>query len=97
MWSLRGGWSAGITASITTLDAQALRERTPDLLKIDVEGAELDVLLGGHDLSTQRRPLVIMELASDAPLQEMEHVLPGYELRRLGAGHWLAQPLQGAD
>jgi predicted RNA methylase len=33
----------------------------PDLLKIDVEGAELDVLRGAHRLLAQRRPHVVLE------------------------------------
>ena len=36
-------------------------ETRPDLLKIDVEGAELDVLRGAHRLLAQRRPHVVVE------------------------------------
>jgi precorrin-6B methylase 2 len=46
----------------TTLDriAEELGRR-PDLLKIDVEGAELTVLQGAENLLAQRRPHVVVE------------------------------------
>jgi FkbM family methyltransferase len=49
-----------ITVSISTLDAE-IGEEMPRVLKIDVEGAELDVLEGGRSLLTRARPLVIFE------------------------------------
>ena len=37
-----------------------------DLLKIDVEGAEREVLLGAHGLLTEHRPIVLAERATSA-------------------------------
>jgi len=36
--------------------------RTPDLIKMDVEGAEVDVLTGATDVLTKLRPLLLIEL-----------------------------------
>ncbi|HEU4369247.1 MAG TPA: FkbM family methyltransferase [Methylomirabilota bacterium] len=50
------------TVPRVTLDAFAEERRiTPDLVKIDVEGSELAVLEGAHDLLERARPLVVLE------------------------------------
>ena len=38
---------------------------TADFIKIDVEGAELDVLLGGERLLTEHRPILLLELRDE--------------------------------
>jgi FkbM family methyltransferase len=59
-----------ITVEVSTLDAE-LREIEPDVVKIDVEGAELEVLDGGRALLARARPLVIFEhVAAAASLYE---------------------------
>ncbi len=45
---------------VSTLDAE-LAGHTPDVLKIDVEGAELAVLEGGRELLARARPAVVFE------------------------------------
>lgn len=54
-----------ITVPITTLDA-LLAGRNPCFVKIDVEGAELDVLRGASHTLEQARPLVVFEHQPDA-------------------------------
>ena len=49
-----------ITVEVSTLDAE-LRDLSPALIKIDVEGAELGVLEGARSLLARVRPLVIFE------------------------------------
>jgi len=49
-----------ITVRVSTLDAE-LSGRTPAVVKIDVEGAELMVLEGARELITRARPIVIIE------------------------------------
>lgn len=51
-------------APVTTIDTLALQWRPPDLIKIDVEGAELLVLEGARQTLMQQRPLVLLEVTS---------------------------------
>jgi FkbM family methyltransferase len=46
----------------------------PDIIKIDVEGAELDIILGGNEMLQQSRPIVAMEfLAKTETLELYQH------------------------
>ncbi len=59
-----------ITVTVSTLDAE-LGGRTPRVVKIDVEGAELDVIEGARTLLAQARPLLVFEhVASAAALYD---------------------------
>ena len=49
----------------TTLDALARELAPPDLVKIDVEGAEDLVLRGGRDLLENARPVVVCEVGPE--------------------------------
>lgn len=49
-----------ITVTVSTLDEE-IGERAPRVVKIDVEGAELEVMQGAATLLRQVRPLVIFE------------------------------------
>lgn len=49
------------TASIDSLISRAQIE-FPDIVKIDVEGAEMDVLLGMEGLLQEKSPIVVLEL-----------------------------------
>jgi len=50
-----------ISVDVVTLDSLLPDMPTVDLIKIDVEGHELQVLRGAADLISQHRPLVIFE------------------------------------
>lgn len=68
---------ADLDVAMTTLDRAAVRFGAPDLVKIDVEGAEMDVLRGGTRLLEEMRPMVVLEahassLARDA-VGTLEH------------------------
>lgn len=54
-----------ITVRVSTLDAE-LEDLTPRVIKIDVEGAELDVIDGGRALLSRAKPLVIFEHVATA-------------------------------
>lgn len=64
--SLSHEWAGGVSRAypMTTLDmwAQQHSVQRVDLVKIDVEGAEIQVLRGGLQFLRQTQPLVIMEI-----------------------------------
>ena len=79
------GRSTSEPVSVDTLDAFVERLGTPDLLKIDVEGAQLEVWRGGARFFRAHSPLVMAELReSDDPLHlariEEEVRGAGYEI-----------------
>lgn len=63
------GASDPVTATGETLDAYAARalDAPADLVKIDVEGAELDVLRGGAATLAAHRPVVLFEALASPP------------------------------
>ena len=48
------------------LDDLLAASSSPDLIKIDVEGEELDVLKGGQDVLRKHRPLIYVEITKDS-------------------------------
>jgi len=54
-----------ITVDVSTLDEQ-VGELTPAVIKIDVEGAELQVLEGGMSVLSEARPVLIFEHVATA-------------------------------
>lgn len=50
-----------IEVAVESIDASLPRDWVPTLMKIDVEGAERDVLAGGIETITRHRPTVIFE------------------------------------
>jgi FkbM family methyltransferase len=91
MWTLvpERGMRRGITVWCYTLDELAQFTSRPDLIKIDAEGAEVEVLRGGlHFLSTAR-PSLIIEFSDDAFLAEARQLLPFYTFECLSLHHWL--------
>jgi FkbM family methyltransferase len=65
--------TADHVARLATLDAYAERHRPPDLVKIDVEGFEIDVLRGATNLLAARSPALLLEM------------LPGHLTRQGGS------------
>ncbi len=73
-----------INVTVSTLDIE-LAECSPDVVKIDVEGAELAVLEGGRALLSRARPLIIFEyVASSAALYGASAGAPWDLLNDLG-------------
>jgi FkbM family methyltransferase len=60
--SMTGGTRSTRLVPTVTLDSLADRLKAPDVIKIDVEGAELPVLTGGHRVLS-RQPTVLCEVA----------------------------------
>jgi FkbM family methyltransferase len=60
-----GHVSRTIRVTTTTLDREIKTRPVPDLLKIDVEGSEIEVLGGGRNLFATKRPTLLVEIHSD--------------------------------
>ena len=90
MWALAPPQGqAGVSISCRTLDHCAAAFGLPDVIKIDVEGAELDVLRGGQRLLSTRRRSLVVEFSDDLVLKEARALLPLYTFARLDARHFL--------
>jgi FkbM family methyltransferase len=96
-WSLTGGDGAGVEVDVMSLDDAAERYPVPDLIKIDAEGVEMDVLIGGRALIAKHHPIVLVELMERSEAQESEarSLMPGYDFSHLGDNHWLLVAQQG--
>ncbi len=81
-----------ITVPVTSLDEFiASGSRAPDLIKIDVEGGEMEVLRGGAKLFETKRPLIIAEIHTTRARDEIRSWMAsnGYS----GAETVLADPV----
>ena len=80
--------SRNVTVFMTTIDALVKRGvlPLPDLIKIDVEGAEMLVLQGGYETIRKRRPTMILAVHSDRIELECRTLLAplGYVFKDLG-------------
>jgi len=76
------------------LDDIATKVPAPDAIKCDVEGAELEVLLGAKKVLLEHRPWIVCELHSDANRIAAGEILRqfGYRLETVDANHILALP-----
>ena len=60
----RVGGEGALTVRVTTCDLELGKRRPPDVIKIDVEGAELDVLAGAERTLQQARPVLFVSTHS---------------------------------
>lgn len=77
-----------VTVEMTTLDG-AIKEgllQAPDLLKIDVEGAEVQVLRGATETIRNAKPIMVLAVHSEALERECREILEpiGYVFEDLG-------------
>jgi FkbM family methyltransferase len=84
------GPQSSLRSPVPTLTVDAIVQETdavPDVLKIDVEGAELSVLRGAEVTLRQSRPIVFLSTHSDALRSSCLRFLEelGYVWRPLGA------------
>jgi FkbM family methyltransferase len=79
----------GIPIRCMTLDEFAASSPPPALVKIDAEGAELDVLGGGLALIAKQHPKLLVEFHDEQLLAVARELLPGYDFRLLDVNHWL--------
>ena len=91
MWSLVDhGGDTSIEVDCRTLDDE-LRSgvRPPTLVKVDVEGAEVDVLAGATFLFEAHRPLAIVEFHSAETLERAQALFRDYRFEHLHERNWL--------
>jgi FkbM family methyltransferase len=90
MWSLVDTGRDGQPVEVVTLDLLAGELGTPQLIKIDVEGAEVDVLRGGETLlGGASRPVLLVEFTDERALAAGRELLTAYEFEPLGKNLWL--------
>ncbi|HEY6431408.1 MAG TPA: FkbM family methyltransferase [Acetobacteraceae bacterium] len=75
----------GRTAEVRALTLDSLALPRVDLLKIDVEGMELDVLAGGGTLIAAQRPIMIVEYVK-SDRQRLTTTLEGWGYRQFPFG-----------
>lgn len=93
------GASGGIEVSVTTLDdycrRTGLRLGPRDLIKIDVEGADLAVLEGAAQVIREGRPQIAVTtyhevLHAERMLDLLRGLVPGYRFRVKGFAFWMS-------
>ena len=74
-----------IWVKTTTLDEETKRRPLPDMLKIDVEGAEIDVLRGAYQLLRTKKPILLVEIHSSELAVQYDELMAkiGYQTRDL--------------
>ena len=75
---------AGTSGSVS-LDEFAALHPPPDVIKIDVEGAEARVLAGAARLLAERRPIVICEVHGREERELVRQLLRDYDVETLGS------------
>lgn len=90
MWTLveENGAEGGIEVRCRRLDDVAGEFGRPDLVKIDAEGAEVEVLASGMGI-IKEGTRVIIEISDDKTMERARELLPEAEFTLLGANHWL--------
>lgn len=92
------GGREGLEVEVTTLDAVAARYGTPAVVKIDVEGGELNVLRGGTKLLEQGETSLVIEGHSPDLDRDCKSLLQGFGYAcedlvpaRAGTTHFVAR------
>jgi len=83
-----------LTVRLTTLDILAKEFPAPNVIKIDVEGAEEAVLAGGRETLARAKPTIFLSTHGPAMAENCTRMLRelGYSLRELLPGELLAAP-----
>jgi FkbM family methyltransferase len=93
--------AASVEVEATTLDSFAAETGLdPDLILVDVEGAEIAVLQGAMSLIRRARPDLLLEHHGDAYHAALKELLTaeGYRISSVGSRHMLARhPNRGSS
>lgn len=81
-----GAPSRNIRVRTMTLDAAAEQFGAPDLIKLDVEGAENLVLEGGKNVMSEHRPALVVEVHGEERCARFYDLMKGYGYRCETAG-----------
>ncbi|HEV2885040.1 MAG TPA: FkbM family methyltransferase [Pyrinomonadaceae bacterium] len=89
-----GGARASVEVVTVPLDSLLEMSRPPQVMKIDVEGAEYEVLSGSQELLAKVRPLILCEVSSSNAARVGTLLRSyGYELFDLDAEKHLRRPV----
>jgi FkbM family methyltransferase len=93
-WSLleERGDATAHEVTCVTIDELACSMDAPDLIKIDAEGAELDVLRGGVGFLVERRPVLVVEFTTPLLVDDARRILHSHMFEQLAERHWLLRP-----
>src|SRR5262249_9077095 len=77
-----------------SLDDYAQNAPSPDFVKCDVEGAEVEVFRGAERVLREKRPTILCEMHSEDNRRALEAIFSraGYSCRMLDQNHLLALP-----
>jgi FkbM family methyltransferase len=78
-------YSPGATQEIRCLKLDSLALSRIDVIKIDVEGMEMEVLAGARHLIAKHRPILLVEWLK-SPKPQLEQTLAGFGYRVFAAG-----------
>jgi FkbM family methyltransferase len=94
MWTLANhqGGRGGVTVRVRSLDDLAAEIGAPQVIKIDVEGAELEVIRGGLRLLGGARPVLLVEFSTEQLLAQARNEFDSYTFEHLADNHWLMRP-----
>jgi hypothetical protein len=67
----------------------------PTVLKVDVEGSEIDVLRGAAAIIAARRPAVLLEVHEPHRIEDCLAALPGYGAEEIEPRRFLCLPRPG--
>jgi FkbM family methyltransferase len=68
-----------IIVKTTTLDHEITKYPPPDVLKIDIEGAEIDALRGADMLLTEKKPILLVEVHSNELAIQYDVLMDRYQ------------------
>lgn len=88
----RGEHARAVGVRCRTIDSLAEEFGVPDVIKIDVEGLELEALRGGGRVFGEGRPKAVVELASPDRERAALELLPGYAATRISPSNWVFEP-----
>ncbi len=92
-WSLvsERGETDGVTVRCQMIDSVAEELGAPDVIKIDAEGAELEVMRGGLETAGRAHPTFVVEFSDEGMVDQARAMLPDHTFEFLGENHWLIQ------